>query len=87
MNADIVIVGAGIAGLRCGITLLRKRPSRKIVILEKYNYVGGRVVTYHKKIEDIEPPLLSLRVVADYPLNKRFLTDLNLNHPKGIKKV
>jgi monoamine oxidase len=54
MNADIVIIGAGIAGLRCGITLLRKRPSRKIVILEKYNYVGGRVVTYHKKIEDMK---------------------------------
>jgi monoamine oxidase len=54
MNADIVIVGAGIAGLRCGITLLHKRPSLKIVILEKYNYVGGRVVTYHKKIEDMK---------------------------------
>lgn len=54
MNADILIVGAGIAGLRCGITLLRKRPSHTIVILEKYTYVGGRVVTYHKKIEDMK---------------------------------
>ena len=54
MEADIVIVGAGIAGLRCGIELLRKRPSQKIIILEKYNYTGGRVVTYHKKIEDIQ---------------------------------
>ena len=53
MNADIIIIGAGIAGLYCGIQLLQKRPSLKIVILEKYNYVGGRVVTYHKKIEDI----------------------------------
>lgn len=54
MNADICILGAGIAGLRCGITLLQKRPSSKIVILEKYNYTGGRVVTYHKTIEDIK---------------------------------
>jgi len=54
MDADIVIVGAGIAGLRCGIELLRKRPSEKIVILEKYNYTGGRVVTFRKKIEDIK---------------------------------
>lgn len=53
MDADIVIVGAGIAGLRCGIELLKKRPSQKIVILEKYNYTGGRVVTFRKKIEDI----------------------------------
>ncbi|NBO61147.1 MAG: FAD-dependent oxidoreductase [Flavobacteriia bacterium] len=52
MNADIVILGAGIAGLRCGIELLRKRPSLQIVILEKYNYTGGRVVTYHKTLED-----------------------------------
>lgn len=54
MNADVVIIGAGIAGLRCGIELLRKRPSLKLVILEKYNYTGGRVVTYHKKIEDMK---------------------------------
>jgi monoamine oxidase len=54
MNADIVILGAGIAGLRCGIELLRKRPSQKIVILEKYNYTGGRVVTYRKTIEDMK---------------------------------
>ena len=54
MNADILILGAGIAGLRCGIEILKKRPSLTIVILEKYNYTGGRVVTYHKKIEDIQ---------------------------------
>jgi monoamine oxidase len=54
MNADIVIVGAGIAGLRCGIELLHKRPKSTIVILEKYNYKGGRVVTYKKTLEDVK---------------------------------
>jgi monoamine oxidase len=54
MNADSVIVGAGIAGLRCGIELLKKRPSHSIVILEKYKYTGGRVVTYHKVLEDMK---------------------------------
>lgn len=53
MNADILILGAGIAGLRCGIELLEKRPSQRVVILEKYNYIGGRIVTYKKSIEDI----------------------------------
>jgi monoamine oxidase len=51
MDVDILILGAGIAGLHCGIQLLQKRPSSKIVILEKYNYIGGRVVTYSKTIE------------------------------------
>ena len=54
MNADLLIIGAGIAGLHCGIQLLQKRPSLKIVILEKYKYTGGRVVTYHKQIEDVK---------------------------------
>ena len=43
---DIVIVGAGIAGLYCGIQLAKK--GKSVCILEKYNYVGGRIVTYHK---------------------------------------
>lgn len=54
MNADIVIVGAGIAGLRCGIELLRKSPRKTVVILEKYNYKGGRVVTYKKTLQDVK---------------------------------
>jgi len=43
---DIVIVGAGLAGLYCGIQLAKK--GKSVCILEKYNYLGGRVVTYHK---------------------------------------
>ena len=43
---DIVIVGAGLAGLYCGIQLAKK--GKSVCILEKYNYTGGRVVTYHK---------------------------------------
>ncbi len=46
MSYDVVIVGAGIAGLRCGIHLAKQK--KKVCILEKYGYVGGRVVTYKK---------------------------------------
>ena len=45
-NFDIVIVGAGIAGLYCGIELAKK--GKSVCILEKYSYLGGRVVTYHQ---------------------------------------
>jgi hypothetical protein len=48
-TADMVIVGAGIAGLTVGLAALKKNPKSSVVILEAYNYVGGRIVTYHKK--------------------------------------
>ena len=48
MTYDYIIVGAGIAGLYTGLELLKAHPSLKILILEKYNYIGGRIVTYHK---------------------------------------
>lgn len=54
MNVDVVIVGAGIAGLRCGIEILHKRPTATVVILEKYKYIGGRVVTYRKTLQDVK---------------------------------
>ncbi len=53
MNASVLILGAGLAGLRCGIELLRRRPSLQVVLLEKYTYTGGRVVTYHKTVETV----------------------------------
>lgn len=53
MNADLCILGAGIAGLRCGIELLKQKPSLKIAILEKYDYTGGRVVTFRKTVETL----------------------------------
>lgn len=46
---DILIVGAGIAGLRCALTLKQKHPQKRIAIAEKYTYVGGRIYTYHPK--------------------------------------
>lgn len=45
----MIIVGGGIAGLRVGIETLKKKPYIHCCILEKYDYIGGRIVTYHKK--------------------------------------
>jgi len=50
MQADLIIVGAGISGLRCGIEVLKKNPKQKVVILEKYNYLVGRVVSYSAEV-------------------------------------
>ena len=49
MVYDYIIVGAGSAGLYTGLKLLKAHPSKKILILEKYNYNGGRIVTYRKE--------------------------------------
>lgn len=46
---DCLIVGAGLAGLHCALTLKREHPYWHIVIAEAYGYIGGRVVSYHTK--------------------------------------
>lgn len=39
---DVIIVGAGIAGLSAAYTLKKKASSLKILILEARNRVGGK---------------------------------------------
>jgi monoamine oxidase len=46
---DVIIVGAGIAGLHCARRLLEEKPHLNVLMLEKYNYIGGRVVTFRPK--------------------------------------
>jgi len=43
--ADIVIVGAGIAGLSCARTLRAARPGLRVVVVDKARGVGGRCAT------------------------------------------
>lgn len=45
---DLIIVGGGIAGIYTGLYYIKKHPKHKIIILEKYDYIGGRIVTYSK---------------------------------------
>ena len=47
MSYDVLIIGAGIAGLRVATELLKSKPHLKIQILEMYNVVGGRIDTIH----------------------------------------
>jgi protoporphyrinogen oxidase len=50
---DLIIVGGGIAGLRVGIESLKLNPHLKCCILEKYGYIGGRIVTFKKDIPKV----------------------------------
>lgn len=46
MSYDLIVVGAGLAGLYVAVEWLKKHPQKSCCLLEKYGYVGGRVVTY-----------------------------------------
>lgn len=50
---DYIIIGAGLAGLHCAQRLLEDNPALKVLILEKYNYIGGRVVTFRKELPKV----------------------------------
>jgi hypothetical protein len=49
MDYDILIVGAGLAGLHSALRLSKTFPKKTICIAEAYNYNGGRVVSYSPK--------------------------------------
>ena len=49
MLYDLIIVGAGCAGLHVGIRALQLNPSLRICILEKYDYTGGRILTHYSR--------------------------------------
>ena len=46
---DVIIVGAGAAGLYTGVEVLRRNKDARVLILESYKYLGGRVVTHRAK--------------------------------------
>jgi protoporphyrinogen oxidase len=49
-TVDILVVGAGLAGLHSAMQLSKKHPDASIIIAEAYNYTGGRVLTYKPKV-------------------------------------
>jgi monoamine oxidase len=52
-NYQILIVGAGMAGLHCAMRLSERNPHILIAVAEAYNYVGGRCFTYKDKSKDL----------------------------------
>lgn len=52
MIYDIIIIGGGIGGLYTAYKLLQKNNKLNILLLEKNNYLGGRIKTFRKKIND-----------------------------------
>ena len=51
---DLIIVGAGIAGLESARKWLEKHPKGSVAVLEKYGYIGGRMVSFSRKVNGID---------------------------------
>lgn len=49
---DVIIIGAGLAGLTAGLKLSKE--NKKILILEKENYIGGRTASWNSNDIHIE---------------------------------
>jgi len=49
-SSDIIIIGAGIAGLVAAIEILKLNPKLDIVVLEKEKESGGRMYTYKTQV-------------------------------------
>jgi hypothetical protein len=86
MEYDILIVGAGLAGLHSALRLSKAFPKKTIAIAEAYNYNGGRVISYSpKKFKGIQwengagrihnSHTMVLEYVKEYGLHTIPLTD------------
>ena len=47
---DVLIVGAGIAGLYTAREILKRSPTTRVLVIEKYPVVGGRVLSFTKEL-------------------------------------
>lgn len=50
---DICILGAGISGLYCARELSKRYPKSTLCILEKYEYIGGRISTFRHMVPGV----------------------------------
>jgi hypothetical protein len=51
---DIVIIGAGMAGLYAGLETLKRWPRARICIADKYKFIGGRAFTYKGTVDGVD---------------------------------
>ena len=50
---DIIIIGAGIAGLYAALELIKKFPKKRVCLVDKYKFIGGRLFTYKGTVNGV----------------------------------
>lgn len=96
---DVIIIGAGIAGLYAGYKILKQKPEYNILLLEKNDKVGGRMgneIFYGTEIEigagigRFEKDVLLKKLLKDFAIkNFVFTADLldKSKHPISVMSV
>jgi hypothetical protein len=92
---DIIIIGAGMAGLYTAYKTIQNYPNLKITILEKNSRIGGRVYTYNdSKFNNIEAGAgrfskkhkLLLKLIHELKLSHKIIPISNNNHIVNINE-
>ena len=74
---DIIIIGGGIGGLYTAYQISKKSSKLKLLLIEKENYLGGRVLTYHDKVMNVEEG--AGRISGSQPIIMNLIRELGLN--------
>ena len=72
---DVIVVGAGLAGLTTAIKLAKDK--RRVLLIEKENYLGGRTSSKHDNGLEIEAGFH--RHIGYYKELPKLLKDANVN--------
>lgn len=78
MIYDVIILGGGIAGLYTAYKILQISSHSKILILEKENYLGGRIYTFRNKHMEVDAG--AGRFSEKHTLLIELIKELGLSH-------
>jgi hypothetical protein len=74
---DVIIIGGGIAGLETCRKILTTRPKARVCVLEKYNYIGGRMVSFREG--KVRWEIGAGRVCQSHPMVRKLVADMGCN--------
>ncbi len=82
---DVVIVGAGIAGLVCGCYLAKA--GRKVLIVEKEPHVGGYCCSFKKGPYQFDAAVHAMGAFRQTGVNRQIYNELNLGEIVTMRRV
>jgi heterodisulfide reductase subunit A len=81
-NSDVLVVGAGVAGISSALTLAQK--NRKVYLVERLPYIGGKVTRYEKVFPDMECTSCMLGPLLDKVLHNENIEVLTLSEVQEV---